>query len=144
MTKRFAIINNSQVENIALADAPITEFWIDLANVTPSPAIGWTYANGVFTAPPAPEPIPKPANPPILSPYRFKRRMTAQERVAIRTAASTNAAIYDYMDMLDTAPSVNLTDSLTRDGINTLAAAGLLTTARATEILDTPVSDEEV
>lgn len=88
--------------------------------------------------------LPKPPNPPILSPYRFKRRMTAQERVAIRTAASTNAAIYDYMDMLDTAPSINLTDSLTRGGINTLAQAGLLTTARATEILDTPVSDEEM
>lgn len=94
---------------------------------------------------PLPEPLAiAPVNPPILSPYRFKRRMTAQERVAIRTAASTNPAIYDYMDMLDTAPSVHLEDALTRGGINAMAQAGLLTTARATEILDTPVSDEEM
>ena len=88
--------------------------------------------------------LPKPNNPPILSPYRFKRRMTAQERVAIRTAAATSPAIYDYMDMLDTAPSVNLTDSLTRDGIKSMVMMGLLTQARADEILNTSVSDEEI
>lgn len=88
--------------------------------------------------------LPKPANPPILSAYRFKRRFTQSERVAIRKAAATSPAIYDYMDMLDTAPSVNLTDTLTQDGIKSMAMMGLLTAGRAAEILDTPVSDEEM
>ena len=48
------------------------------------------------------------------------------------------------MDMLDTAPSVNLTDTLTQDGIKSMEMMGLLTAGRAAEILDTPVSDEEM
>lgn len=121
---RYQIISTG---NIILADANFVE-----ANHP-----------GDYTLLPEPMAI-APVNPPILSPYRFKRRFTQSERVAIRTAAATSPAIYDYMDMLDTAPSVNLTDELTQDGINSMEMMGLLTAGRAAQILNTPVSDEEM
>lgn len=45
---RFAIIENSKVVNIAVADAPIAENWIETNTAT----IGQVYENGEFKDPP--------------------------------------------------------------------------------------------
>jgi hypothetical protein len=48
----YAIITNGTVTNVYVADAPLNEADILVTNQ----GIGWTYANGTFTAPPAPTP----------------------------------------------------------------------------------------
>ena len=55
----YAIIENGTVVNVVVADAQIAaeNGWIDC----PVGGPGWTYANGVFTAPVVVEPTPAPA-----------------------------------------------------------------------------------
>lgn len=55
MTNRFAIIESGTVVNVVVADAQIAaeNGWIDCPVAGP----GWTYANGVFTAPVVVEPV---------------------------------------------------------------------------------------
>jgi len=60
MTNRFAIIDGGLVVNVVVADAQIASEngWV----ACPSAGPGWTYADGVFTAPVAVA-IPTPASP---------------------------------------------------------------------------------
>ena len=59
MTNRYAIIENGVAVNVVVADAEIASAngWIACPDAGP----GWTYANGVFTAPVMVEPTPAPA-----------------------------------------------------------------------------------
>jgi hypothetical protein len=59
MTNRYAIIENGIVSNVVIADAETATAngWIECTNAGP----GWTYADGVFTAPVVVEPTPTPA-----------------------------------------------------------------------------------
>jgi len=59
MTNRYAIIKNGVAVNVVVADAEIAAAngWIACPDAGP----GWTYANGVFTAPVVVEPTPAPA-----------------------------------------------------------------------------------
>jgi hypothetical protein len=59
MTNRYAIIENGLVTNVVVADAEIASAngWIDCPVAGP----GWTYADGVFTAPVVVAPTPAPA-----------------------------------------------------------------------------------
>lgn len=67
----------------------------------------------------------------------FLDRFTVNERVAIRTAAKSNAAIDDYLQMLNAAPEgkVNLTSERTVAGVHALESAQLIGAGRAAEIL---------
>jgi hypothetical protein len=60
MSNRYAIIKDGIVINVVVADAQIasTNGWIESPDVGP----GWTYADGVFTAPVVVE-TPAPAAP---------------------------------------------------------------------------------
>ena len=50
---RYAIINNGVVENVAVAESPIDENWIECDGLVQA---GWLYsAESSFTAPPEPE-----------------------------------------------------------------------------------------
>lgn len=53
----FALLNADgsivQIEAQEFAVAPPLA-WVDIANVSPSPAVGWSYDGSKFTAPPAP------------------------------------------------------------------------------------------
>jgi hypothetical protein len=55
MTNRYAIIENGLVTNVVVADAEIASAngWITCPDAGP----GWTYADGVFTAPVVVEPV---------------------------------------------------------------------------------------
>ena len=66
----------------------------------------------------------------------FMQRLTVAERQAIIMAARSNAAIQDWRDMVLAVAQVDVTDPLTIGGMNGMAAAGLLTAARAAQILD--------
>ena len=63
MTNRYAIIENGVAVNVVIADAEYAaeQGWIACPDAGP----GWTYADGVFTAPVVvePEPIPAPPTP---------------------------------------------------------------------------------
>ena len=56
---RYAIIENGLVTNVVVADANLASEngWVDCPVAGP----GWTYSNGVFTAPVVVEPTPTPA-----------------------------------------------------------------------------------
>lgn len=60
---RYAIIENGVAVNVVIADAEYAaqQGWVACPDAGP----GWTYANGVFTAPVMvePEPIPVPPAP---------------------------------------------------------------------------------
>jgi hypothetical protein len=63
----FALIKNNVVENVAEADqawadsvAPDWQAVINITSMNPQPGVGWSYSNGVFTAPVYPEPPPAP------------------------------------------------------------------------------------
>lgn len=59
MTNRYAIIENGVAVNVVVADAEIASAngWIACPDAGP----GWTYVDGVFTAPVVVEPTPASA-----------------------------------------------------------------------------------
>lgn len=61
MTNRYAIIENGVAVNVVIADAEyaVQQGWVECPDAGP----GWTYADGVFTAPVVVEPEPIPAPP---------------------------------------------------------------------------------
>ena len=70
MTNRYAIIENGVAVNVVIADAEFaaTHGWVECPDAGP----GWTYADGVFTAPvvvepPVPEPPPAPTKEELLA-----------------------------------------------------------------------------
>ena len=73
----------------------------------------------------------------------FKQRMTAAERIAIRTAASTDPIVFDFMDLVDSAIYIDLARQDTQDGVNYLESAGLLAAGRAAQILTAPITQDE-
>lgn len=74
----------------------------------------------------------------------FKQRLTQEERIQIRTAASANPVVFDFEDLVNSATFIDLTRSDTIAGLTQLEAAGLLATGRANEILTAPVQDHEL
>lgn len=58
--KTYARIQNALVAELLETDGNIVEMfhpsiiWVEISNLNPMPAIGWSYANGLFTAPPPP------------------------------------------------------------------------------------------
>jgi len=98
--------------------------------------------------PPAPEPAP------IISNLAFDLRFTLDELVAIdlasiddtvapieqRTAA---AALRVTQERAKKAAFIDLSDPVTRTGVEQMEALGLLAPGRATEILDTPIQQGE-
>lgn len=70
-----------------------------------------------------------------LTKLEFLNRFTADERIAIRAAAQSNAAIADYLAMLEAAQNVSLTDPRTISGAQALETASLIASGRAAQIL---------
>lgn len=77
-----------------------------------------------------PQPSPRP-----LTKLAFMERFTMEELAAIYTAAKTNVMVEVWMDKLKLASEVDLGDPATISGVQALAASGLLTEARAQEVL---------
>ena len=82
--------------------------------------------------------VPLAADGPLLTRYQFLGLFTDAELEAIIAAAATQAAISLYLEKLKLVESVNLSDPATIAGVNGLAAAGLITGARAATILANP------
>lgn len=75
--------------------------------------------------------------------YALKARMTSVERIAIRTAAASTAAVADWVDLADSARYIDLDLAATRAGVEALETAGLLAAGRAAVILDTSITESE-
>lgn len=92
---------------------------------------------------PAAEPVQKPDT--RVYAIALMRRMTQEERIAIRNLAKANDVAFDFMDLLDKAPNgiVHLDDRDLVAGINTMEAAGKLAKGRAQEILSAPIQPGE-
>lgn len=80
----------------------------------------------VATAPVSKAPITK---------LEFMNRFTMDELAGIYTAAKTEVMIEVFLDKLKLSTEIDLSDANTIAGVNSLAAAGLLTADRAKEIL---------
>jgi hypothetical protein len=73
----------------------------------------------------------------------FKQRLTQAERITIREAATNNAVVYDFLDILESATFIDLERQDTIESVNQLEAVGLLGEGRANEILSSPVQPHE-
>lgn len=71
--------------------------------------------------------------------FDFKAKFTPQERIAIRTAAKSDASVEDFLDMLDTAgmtgTRIKADDALLNGALDALTLAGLIGEGRKDEIL---------
>ena len=143
MSNIYCIVQNGVVVNRAVSDAPIDSTWI---LDTVGAGVGWTYANGVFTAPV----VPAPSLGSVITQRAFKMRMTATERIAIRTVAASNAVIYDFMDLLDASATIDLavptllTDLTVLETTANPAGGTVLATGRAAAIVQAPVQASEI
>lgn len=71
----------------------------------------------------------------VLTHLQFLRRFSVQERANITAASEANAAINDYMSMLNLAKFVNIKDSDVILGVNLLEQATIIGKGRAAQIL---------
>lgn len=73
----------------------------------------------------------------------FKRRLTSDERISIRKAAEANDRVFDYLDLLNSAPVIRLDDPDVIEGLGMLESVGVLSKGRSKEILTNPIREEE-
>jgi hypothetical protein len=80
--------------------------------------------------------IAYPEPPTLISVGRFKLLLTQTERITFRTAASENAEVEDFLDLLDGfTDGVSLADPFLVAAIGQMASVGLLTEERAAAVL---------
>ena len=108
-----------------LSDAALADLDATLGR-TPAKALG--YSGQGFT--PSPDPVARWLHKAIV-----KRRFTVVERIAIREAATVNAIVRDFMDLLDATDLVFLDDADLAAGLGYLVSVGLLGAGRVAEIL---------
>ena len=130
----FALILSGAVVQIAASQFPVNPAltWVDISAVSPSPAVGWTYAGGVFAAPPAPPPPPPVTQ---FTPLQFMARFTTAEQLAITAAGQASSPIMLWLLHAMGASYIDLADPATTTGVQALVAAALISAGRATEIL---------
>jgi hypothetical protein len=97
---KYAVVQNGVVATVAQADSALESNWV-LLPANSLVCVGYTYANGVFTAPPAP-PAPVAA---VKSwpPFVFYRKFTQAERIAAHTLGLTDNIARDFLHLLDNA-----------------------------------------
>ena len=86
--------------------------------------------NPRFVSPP-----PAPKKPAVFTAFQFLLRFTEAEREAFRAAAETDTKVADFMQLCTAASQVEANHPMTIAGMNYLVAQGLLTQARADEVL---------
>lgn len=71
----------------------------------------------------------------VISKLQFLDRFTPAELAGILEAAKTNSTVSVIMKRFDAASDITVNDVRTSEGVGALVAYGLVTSARATEIL---------
>ena len=141
----LAIVNEWVVTAIVTIDesqypdyAAHAQAAIDITPTLPKPQIGWIFT-GCALVPPAGY-----QNSMKITKLAFRSRFTFAELVAIQTAQQTNIPLQVLNDNLAVATYIDLTRQDTVGGVNMLVAFGLLTPARAQQILTTAATDTEI
>lgn len=136
--KRWALIEGDTVASVVeQEDEPsIGGTWVNVTGLPVGP--GDSY-DGESFAPPAPPPEVRV----ITKVSMLTRRLKTMEFVGILTAAKTDPAIEAWKYVFDAASQVDLDSQNTRDGMALLVAKGLLSQARADEIINAPVEQGE-
>ena len=150
---KYALIENGAVANIAVADeaaaAELPGTWVPAQGA----AIGWLYDGAAFHPPQSPQ---APADMPRrITRLAFRKRFTQAEKVALEMAALDDpsatpaqraqvAAMRAYLKDVDAATFIDLADAYVSAGVQTLEAAGLLAAGRAGEIINAPVTPDEL
>ncbi len=129
------VVSGTVVETLATSLSieslyPASLTWYDVTSLSPQPVAGWSFSGTVFSAPP----VVAPASPKLTS-LQFMALLTTAEQNAIATAAQSNAAVLVWLLKISGATYVDLGDPSTIGGVDAMSAAGLLTAARAAEIL---------
>lgn len=138
MTTRYAQIIDGIVANVIESETDpdgTNGSWIACGDAGP----GWQYVDGKFLPPV--EAIK--ASDTRITGVAFKRRMTQDERIAIRNLAKTNDIAFDFQDLLDSSPAIHLDDPDVTKGLEMMEAAGKLGVGRAQEILSGPIQPSE-
>lgn len=94
--------------------------------------------DGVDLVKPEAPPLASPPSPPQVTPVQFKLLFTPAERVAIKSARSTDAMIDDFYEIVED-PRLTMVDfglQSTVDGVGYLVSKGLITEARKAEIIN--------
>jgi hypothetical protein len=114
----YCHVANGAVDNRALFDGEIPADWPDHDNWIASEVaqIGWSYADGSFTAPPAPEEPPAPL--PNLLPYQFRAMLALSGK-----QADLDAYIAGLSDPAKTIAQAKLDYSLSFQRHNDLVLA---------------------
>ena len=114
---------------------------VDLTTVTPTPEVGWAFAPAGFTQPPG-----AAQGKTRITRLALRQRFTMVEKATLYTVAATpqGVALRVFLDDLASSTYVDLSRADTIAGINYLAAAGLITTARAAEILNPVATETEI
>jgi hypothetical protein len=125
---QYALIKNNLVENIIEADqafaqaiAPEWDAVVSTEGMTPAPGIGWSYADGTFTAPvvpPAPEPAPEPRR---ITVGAFFDRLGDQKWPVL---ADTNASVQALIKDASVRAYINLDDPQVLTGLQMVQNAG--------------------
>ena len=134
----FAIVENGTVVNVIVAP----EGWpqgINITTLDPKPAIGWTFENGVFTAPPVepgPAPTPTPTHTHLMTHLAFLERMTAEEYGRFEGLLAQSVDARFAKAKFDIARDVNVLRTDVQAFAYTLRAVGvLLSDARVAALL---------
>jgi hypothetical protein len=148
----YILIKNGKVENIIIADAAFVKSikydWDAIVEKSKAPdaAIGYSFKDGVFSAPVAESrPIVVKSK---ITKFAFVTRFTDAEAVTLDLASRGNsiqeAYIRRYMQKIELAQFVDLSLQDTINGVYGLEQAGLLNPGRAKEILEKPVQESEL
>lgn len=92
----------------------------------PGSRASWDEQALVFVEAPAPR---------TMEPLTFMRRFTMAERIAIRSAATTDPMIADLMAMQAAATYIDLDDPDTQAGVVYLESLGIIAAGRAAQVL---------
>lgn len=138
----YAIINAAGlVTNVIVADpefiAASFPGAVQIDGLSPVPGIGWSWANGAFTAP-----APAAPSNPVFQKVDFLALFTSTELQAIANyatntglSAATIQQLNVFQQYFDAATTVTLTDPRTVAGVELLEASGLIGQGRAAQIL---------
>lgn len=131
MARTLAIIEGGIVANIILADS--WDGGIDVTDLVPQPAPGWTFDGQAF-APPAPQAPAPAATTPYMSHFGFLLRFSPAQRLAIRDRCDKASPNYDptlddAMFLFNSAERIDVTLPLTQQLVGYMAMTGLITEA---------------